>query len=87
MNTKDKNIDVYTHGEMIIAHTYPKFREYKHLIGHFGVGVENCLLDFATFPGAILITKYAVENIEYLYRGRLFTMDSFVPKGAIKMRI
>ena len=83
--TKDKNIDVYTHGEMIVAHTYPKFREYKHLIGHFGVGVENCLLDFATFPGAILITKYAVENIEYLYRGRLFTTDSFVPKGAIKI--
>lgn len=83
--TKDKNIDVYTHGEMILAHTYPKFQEYTHLRGHFGVGVENCLLDFATFPGAILVTKYAVENIEYLYRGRLFTTDCFVPKGAVKI--
>lgn len=83
--TKEKNIDVYTHGEMILAHAYPKFKEYSNLRGHFGIGVENCLLDFATFPGAILITKYAVENIEYLYRGRLFTTDSFVPKGAIKI--
>lgn len=83
--TKDKNIDVYTHGEMILAHTYPKFREYPNLRGHFGIGVENCLLDFATFPGAILITRYSIENIEYLYRGRLFVTDSFVPKGAIKI--
>lgn len=83
--TKDKNIDIYTHGEMILAHTYPKFKEYSHLIGHFGVGIENCLLDFATFPGAILVTKHAIENIEYLYRGRLFTTDYFVPKGALKI--
>lgn len=85
-NTKDKNIDVYTHGEMIQAHFYPKFtNQYSNLIGHFGMGIENCLLDFANFPGAILITKFATENIEYLYRGRLFTTDYFVPKGAIKI--
>ncbi len=83
--TKDKNIDIYTHGEMIQAHMYPKFREYENLRGHFGIGVENCLLDFANFPGGILITKYATENVEYLYRGRLFTTDFFVPKGAIKI--
>ena len=83
--TKDKNIDIYTHGEMIQAHIYPKFREYEHLRGHFGIGVENCLLDFANFPGGILITKYATENVEYLYRGRLFTTDFFVPKGAVKI--
>jgi len=83
--TKDKNVDVYTHGELYVAHTYPKFKEYSNLVGHFGVGVENCLLDFATFPGAILITKHAVDNIEYLYRGRLFTTDYFVPKGAVRI--
>lgn len=85
--TKDKNIDIYTHGEMIQAHTYPKFtNNYPQLQGQFGMGVENCLLDFATFPGAIFITKFATESIEYLYRGRLFTSDYFVPKGAIKIK-
>lgn len=84
--TKDKNIDIYTHGEMIQAHTYPKFtNNYPQLQGQFGMGIENCLLDFATFPGAIFITKFATESIEYLYRGRLFTSDYFVPKGAIKI--
>ena len=65
--TKDKNIDVYTHGEMIVAYTYPKFGEYENLVGQFGKGIENCLLDFATFPGAILIARHSLENIEYLY--------------------
>lgn len=83
--TIDKNIDVYTHGEMIIAYTYPLFQEYEHLRGQFGKGIENCLLDFATFPGAILIAKHSLENIEYLYRGRLFTTDNFVPQGVIKI--
>ena len=83
--SKDKDIDVYTHGEMIVAYTYPKFREYPHLRGQFGKGIEHCLLDFATFPGSILVAKHSLENIEYLYRGRLFTTDNFVPQGVIKI--
>ncbi|MBQ3311464.1 hypothetical protein IJG72_05235 [bacterium] len=79
--TKGQNIDVYTHGSMILGHTYPKIKEYKHLIGQYGLGVENCLLDFATFPGSILMTKNSLQNVEYLYRGRLFTTDINVPKG------
>ena len=83
--TKDKNIDIYTNGELIVAHTYPKFKKYPNLIGHYGKGKESCLLDFSSFKGAILITKHSVENIDYLYRGRLFTTDSFVPNGASKI--
>jgi len=82
----DNEIDVYTHGDMILAYTYPKFREYKNLKGQFGKGIENCLLDFATFPGAILIAKHSLENIEYLYRGRLFTTDNFVPQGVVQIK-
>lgn len=83
--TKEMNIDVYTHGSMIIGHTYPKLKEYKQLRGQFGLGVENCLLDFATFPGSILMTKNSLQNIEYLYRGRLFTTDINVPKGVTQI--
>jgi len=84
--TKDYDIDIYTHGEMILAYTYPKFHEYSNLKGQFGLGIEHCLLDFATFPGAILIAKHSLENIEYLYRGRLFTTDSFVPQGVLQIK-
>jgi len=83
--TKGLNIDVYTHGSMIMGHTYPKLNSYPQLQGQFGLGVENCLLDFATFPGAILMTKNSLQNVEYLYRGRLFTTDTNAPKGVTKI--
>lgn len=83
--TKGTELDVYTHGSMIMGHTYPKLKAYKQLRGQFGLGVENCLLDFATFPGSILMTKNSLQNVEYLYRGRLFTTDLNVPKGVTQI--
>ena len=82
---KDTDIDVYTHDDMMLAHTFPKFGEYKNLKGQYGQGVENCLLDFATFPGAIILTKHSLHNIENLYRGLLFTTDYTCPKGVIQI--
>lgn len=85
--TKGKNIDVYTHGlTMLMAHTLKKFKEYPNLVGHFGRGTGNSLFDFAAFPGAILTTRYLFQKVEYLYKGRLFTTDSFAPSGIVKIR-
>ena len=78
-------IDVYTNGNLLVSHSFPSFQKYSCLKGHFGNGVYNSILDFATFPGAILLTKNEAQNIEYLYRGRLFTTDEIVPKGVIKI--
>ena len=83
--TKDEDIDVYTNGNLLVAHLFPYFRKYKNLQGHFGNGITTTILDFATFPGAILLTKNEVQNIEYLYRGRLFTTDEIAPKGVVKI--
>ena len=79
--TKDINVDIYTHGDLLIAHAFEKLRAYKNLKGHFGSLNENCILDFATFPGPILLTRHATQNIEFLIRGRLFSTDDFAPKG------
>ena len=83
---KDKNIDIYTHDEMMIAHTFPKFSEYKNLKGQYGQGIENCLLDFATFPGPIILTRHSLYNIEHLYRGLLYTTDFASSKGVIPIK-
>jgi hydroxylamine reductase len=83
--TKGQDIDVYTNGNLLIAHAYEFFRNYKNLKGHFGSGVFNTILDFATFPGAILLTRNETQNIEYLYRGRLFTTDKISAKGVVKI--
>lgn len=85
--TKGREVDVYTHGlTMLMAHTLSKFKKYPNLVGHFGKGADSCLFDFAAFPGAILATKYLFQKIEYLYKGRLFTTDSYAPAGIIKIK-
>lgn len=83
---KETDIDVYTHDEMMIANTFPKFEEYKNLKGQYGQGIENCLLDFATFPGPIILTKHSLYNVEHLYRGRLYTTDFAFSKGVIPIK-
>ena len=83
---KNTDIDVYTHDEMMIAHTFPKFSEYKNLKGQYGQGIENCLLDFSTFPGPIILTRHSLYNVENLYRGRLYTTDFASSKGVISIK-
>jgi len=83
--TQDKDIDVYTHSNLLITHALCKFRQYEHLRGHYGDTTESCILDFATFPGAILLTKNSRNNSDYLYRGRLFSNDYIVNQGVIKI--
>ncbi len=84
--TKDEeNLDVYSHGDLLVAHAFEKFKNFKHFVGHYGTSNENCIFDFATFPGSILLTKHSKQNIEHLIRGRIYTMDTVQPKGAIKV--
>lgn len=83
--TKNKEIDVYTHSNLLITHALKKFSTYKNLKGHYGGLEESEILDFATFPGSILLTKNSKSNSEYLYRGRLFSTDYIVPQGVIKI--
>jgi hydroxylamine reductase len=84
--TKDMDVDIYTHSNLLITHALKTFHQFKHLQGHYGGLTDNCILDFATFPGAILITKNSKSNTEYLYRGQLFSTDYIVPKGVIQIQ-
>ena len=34
--TEGTGVDVYTHGEMLPANYYPKFKKYKHFVGNYG---------------------------------------------------
>lgn len=84
--TEGKNINVYTHGmEMLMAHSFPKFHSHPNLVGHFSQGMETSLIDFAMFPGSILITRGSLQQIEFLYRGRLFTLDPIASAGVVKL--
>lgn len=84
--TEGKNIDIYTHGHMIMAHAFPKLKGFPHLVGHFGKGIETYLLDFAAFPGAIFMTRHSFQRVENLYRSRVFTTDIVAPKGVMTIK-
>ena len=71
--TKDKGINVYTHGEMLPAHSYPKLQAYPHLVGNYGGAWQNQQQEFAAFPGAIVMTSNCLIEPSALYRNRIFT--------------
>ena len=71
--TKDAGVDVYTHGEMLPAHYYPKLRKYPHLKGNYGGAWHRQQRDFTTFNGAILMTTNCIVPVADAYRDRIFT--------------
>jgi hydroxylamine reductase len=71
--TKDKAINVYTHGEMLPAHSYPKFKAYPHLVGNYGGAWQDQQKEFAEFPGPIVMTSNCLIEPQPRYRGRIFT--------------
>lgn len=84
--TQDKGVDVYTHGQMIVGHTFPKLKSYPHLVGHYGKGVEHCIADFSSFPGAIFLTKLALYQTGHLYRTSVYTSDKIAQHGVITIK-
>jgi len=72
--TKDKDIHVYTHGEMLPAHSYPELKKYAHLVGNFGSAWQNQQREFAQFPGAIVMTSNCIINPDVgQYKDRIYT--------------
>ena len=45
--TKDKGINIYTHGEMLPCHAYPELKKYSHLKGNFGTAWQNQQKEFS----------------------------------------
>jgi hydroxylamine reductase len=71
--TKDKGVNVYTHGEMLPAHSYPKLKAYPHLVGNYGGAWQDQQKEFAEFPGPIVMTSNCLIEPQPRYRGRIFT--------------
>jgi hydroxylamine reductase len=71
--TKGLGIQIYTHGEMLPAHGYPKLKAYEHLAGNYGGAWVDQAEEFAEFPGAILMTSNCIQQPKSVYQGRLFT--------------
>lgn len=71
--TKDKGINIYTHGEMLPAHAYPELKKYPHLKGNFGTAWQNQQTEFADIPAPILYTTNCLMPPKSSYSDRIFT--------------
>jgi hydroxylamine reductase len=71
--TEGKDINVYTHGEMLPTHGYPELKKYSHFYGHYGTAWQNQVREFKAFPGAILMTTNCIQKPATSYQDNIFT--------------
>ena len=73
--TEGKEINIYTHGEMLPAHAYPELKIYSHLKGNFGTAWQNQQKEFADIPAPVLFTTNCLMPPKASYADRVFTTE------------
>ncbi len=71
--TKDKGVNIYTHGEMLPSHGYEKLKSYPHLVGNYGTAWQNQQKEFDNLPGCILMNTNCLMTPQKSYIDRIFT--------------
>lgn len=71
--SEGKGIYVYTHGEMLPTHAYPRLKKYPHFYGHFGTAWFNQQKEFPAFPGPIVMTTNCIQKPSDSYKDTIFT--------------
>jgi hydroxylamine reductase len=69
-------IKVYTHGEMLPGHSYPKLKAYKSLAGHFGGAWNRQQHEFAHFPGPIVLSSNCLIEPKKTYADNTYTFGA-----------
>ena len=83
LQTEGKGINIYTHGEMLPAHGYPKLRKYPHLKGNFGTAWQNQQKEFDNIPAPVLFTTNCLMPVRPSYADRIFTTEMVAYPGMI----
>lgn len=71
--TEGKGINIYTHGEMLPTHAYPKLKAFSHLKGNFGTAWQNQQKEFIDLPAPVLFTTNCIMPVKENYSDRIFT--------------
>jgi len=73
--TEGTGVDVYTHGEMLPANSYPAFKKYDHFVGNYGGSWWHQNKEFESFNGPILMTTNCIIPMKKnnTYQSRIFT--------------
>lgn len=84
--TVGKDINVYTHGEMLPCNAYPGLKKYPHLVGNYGGAWQDQQKEFEQFPGAILMTTNCIQKPKESYMARIFTCGLVQWPGAVHIK-
>ncbi|MGM0369659.1 MAG: hydroxylamine reductase [Bacillota bacterium] len=71
--TAGTGVDVYTHGEMLPAQSYPAFKEYDHFAGNYGGSWWKQKEEFEKFNGPILMTTNCIVPPKDSYKDKVYT--------------
>ncbi len=71
--TQGTGVDVYTHGEMLPAHYYPKFKKYENLKANYGNAWWKQNTEFESFNGPVLFTTNCIVPPKDSYKERIYT--------------
>ncbi|MFW6287846.1 MAG: hydroxylamine reductase, partial [bacterium] len=71
--TEGKGVDVYTHGEMLPANSYPAFKKYEHFVGNYGGSWWKQKEEFEKFNGPVLMTTNCLVPPKDSYLDRVYT--------------
>jgi hydroxylamine reductase len=82
---KGTPVKVYTHGEMLPAHMYPRLRTHPNLAGHFGGAWQLQKREFDQFTGPIVATTNCILIPKESYADRLFTTRYTAVPGATRI--
>jgi hydroxylamine reductase len=82
--TEGTGVDVYTHGEMLPANSYPAFKRHDHVVGNYGGSWWQQNKEFESFNGPILLTTNCLVPLrkDNTYKSRLFTTGVVGYEGA-----
>ncbi len=82
--TEGTGVDVYTHGEMLPANYYPKFKKYRHFVGNYGNSWWHQNKEFEAFNGPVILTTNCLVPLKQnnTYLDRLFTTGIVEYPGA-----
>jgi hydroxylamine reductase len=81
--TRGKGINIYTNGEMLPAHAYPKLKAYSHLKGNFGTAWYNQQKELDHIPAPVLYTTNCLMPVKDSYRDRVFTTGVVAYPGMV----
>ena len=83
--TDGRGVNVYTHGEMLPAHAYPRLKAHPQLKGNFGSAWQNQKREFAEIPAPVVFTTNCLMPPSDSYADRVFTTGPVAFPGTARV--